>query len=217
MLAAERATRLFDLKADVEAIAGHLGNDPALRRVLARRPGLRVPGCWDGFELAVRAVIGQQVSVRGATTLASRLVERCGEELPEERAAPGLTRLFPTPERLARADLSGLGLTGARRRSLRALAEAVLAGRLRLAPGADPQAAREALLALPGIGPWTAEYVALRGLGDPDAFPASDLALRRALERGGRRPSVEALARRARRWSPWRAYAAMALWARDAS
>jgi AraC family transcriptional regulator of adaptative response / DNA-3-methyladenine glycosylase II len=217
MAAVDRASRLLDLKADVAEIASHLRRDPALRAVLAARPGLRVPGCWDGFELAVRAVLGQQVSVRGATTLAGRLVERCGEPLPQGAAEPGLTHLFPTPERLARAELGGLGLTGGRQRSLRALAEAVIEGRLRLEPGADPGAAREALLALPGIGPWTADYVALRALADPDAFPASDLGLRRALARRGRRPTPAELAERARRWSPWRGYAAMALWARDAS
>jgi AraC family transcriptional regulator of adaptative response / DNA-3-methyladenine glycosylase II len=217
MQAVERASRLLDLRADVERIASHLAADPALRGVFARRPGLRVPGCWDGFELAVRAVIGQQVSVRGATTLAGRVVQRCGEALPANVAEPGLTHLFPTPERLASADLAGLGLTGARQHSLRALAEAVLADRLRLHPGADPETARRELLALPGLGPWTADYIALRGLADPDAFPASDLGLRRALEHRGRRPTAVELAARARRWSPWRGYAAMALWARDAS
>jgi AraC family transcriptional regulator of adaptative response / DNA-3-methyladenine glycosylase II len=215
--AVERASRLLDLKADVEGIAAHLGRDPALRAVLRKRPGLRVPGCWSGFELAVRAVIGQQVSVRGATTLAGRVVERCGEPLPRAGAAPGLTHLFPSPGRLAAADLGGLGLTGARQRSLHALAEAVRSGRLRLEPGTDPEAARRALLEIPGVGAWTADYVALRALADPDAFPASDLGLRRALERRGRRPTAPQLAAMARRWSPWRGYAAIALWARDAS
>lgn len=216
MDAVERASRLFDLRADVASIAAHLSGDPALRDAFRRRPGLRVPGCWDGFELAVRAILGQQVSVAGATTLAGRLVARCGEPLPAALAEPGLTHLFPTPEVLARAELSDLGLTGARRRTLRALAEAVARGRIELGPAADPDATRASLLALPGVGPWTAEYVALRALGDPDAFPASDLGLRRALQRNGQRPTPEALSRRARRWSPWRGYAAMALWDGDA-
>jgi 3-methyladenine DNA glycosylase/8-oxoguanine DNA glycosylase len=206
---AARTRRLFDLDADPGAIRSQLRRDPELRPFL--RPGLRVPGAWDGFEVAVRAILGQQVSVAGATTLAGRLVERFGA--PAAGAAPGgPARCFPEPSRLANADLRGIGLPATRARAVSALAEAVAQGRLVLAPHADPGQARERLLSLPGVGPWTAAYVALRTLGDPDAFPASDLGLRRALAAGGPLPDPSATAARAEAWRPWRGYAALALW-----
>ncbi len=208
--AAERLRRVFDLGADPAAIAAQLGRDPRLRTRLTALPGLRVPGAWDGFELAVRAVLGQQVSVRGSTTLAGRLAEVHGE--PLANGPPGVSRLFPRPETLARARLSGLGLTGSRAAAIRALARAVADGALRLDGSGDPQPTLEALRALPGIGEWTAQYVAMRALREPDAFPASDLGLRRALG-GPSGPASEAAAlRRAEVWRPWRAYAAMWLW-----
>jgi len=208
------ARRLFDLDADPAPIATHLRRDPDLRRRLRRRPGLRVPGAWDGFELAVRAILGQQVSVAGATTLAGRLVERHGEPLSGDGSA-GVLRLFPKPGVLADADLAPLGLTRARARAIEGLARAVACGELDLSPAEDTQATREGLLALAGVGPWTAEYVALRALGEPDAFPASDLGLRRALaDESGRAASEAAVARRAEAWRPWRSYAALLLWSR---
>jgi AraC family transcriptional regulator, regulatory protein of adaptative response / DNA-3-methyladenine glycosylase II len=212
LVAAERrCRRLFDLDADPEAVAEVLGADPLLAPLLRRRPGLRVPGHVDGFELAVRAVLGQQVTVKGARTLAERLVRKLGGRLA---AADGtLTHLFPGAEAVAADDLSGIGLTGSRIRALRALAEAVAGGVVALEPGADPAATRRALLALPGIGPWTAEYVALRALGDPDAFPLTDLGLRQALRSLGAPDGAKALAARAERWRPWRSYAALHLWA----
>ena len=192
------------------------------------RPGLRVPGAYDGFELAVRAVLGQQVSVAAASTFAGRLAARHGVPLmpdspPNDSSGPitdapagaiparpaGPPRLgvvFPGPEVLADADLDGLGLTTARQRTLRALAAAVASGQLTLDPGADPTESAARLAALPGIGPWTIGYILMRAAGDPDAFPAADLGLRRALARLGAPPGHEA------RWRPWRAYAAVHLW-----
>jgi AraC family transcriptional regulator of adaptative response / DNA-3-methyladenine glycosylase II len=206
-----RARRLFDCTADPAAIASVLEDDPRIGPRLARRPGLRVPGAWCGFEVAVRVILGQQVSVAGATTLAGRLIERFGE--PLGRPSGAVTHRFPTPERLARADLASIGLPGARADALRRLARAVAGGRLALDGSTPPDAAREALLALPGVGSWTAEMIALRALGDPDAFPSGDLGLRRAAADGSdRRPSARALEAASQAWRPWRAYAAMALW-----
>jgi AraC family transcriptional regulator of adaptative response / DNA-3-methyladenine glycosylase II len=209
---------LLDLAADPTAIAAHLSADPLLAPRVAARPGLRVPGCWDPFELAVRAVLGQQVSVAGATTLAGRLVARLGKSLADESDGdPGRpNRLFPGPEALARGDLTGLGLTTGRTRTLAALAQAVLNDPTLLDPTADPETARARLETLPGIGPWTAQYIALRAFRDPDAFPVGDLGLLRALENQGPwgpgRPSPKQLSERAEAWRPWRAYAALHLW-----
>ncbi len=208
--AAERLRRVFDLGADPAAIGAQLRRDPQLRGRLEALPGLRVPGAWDGFELAVRAVLGQQVSVRGATTLAGRLAEAHGE--PLANGAPGVIRLFPRPEVLAGARLGGLGLTGSRAAAIRALARAVADGELRLDGSGDPEPTLEALRSLPGIGEWTAQYVAMRALREPDAFPASDLGLRRALGGAAGPASEAAVLRRAEAWRPWRAYAAMWLW-----
>jgi AraC family transcriptional regulator of adaptative response / DNA-3-methyladenine glycosylase II len=203
----ERVRRLFDLEADPSRIGAHLEKDPALKPLVTARPGLRVPGAWDPFELSVRAILGQQVTVKGATTLAARLVERFGTPLPSPSG--GLTHLFPPAARLASAELAGLGLPKARAGAIRALADATEdAARGLWAPAALEDAV-ERLCALPGIGPWTAQYIAMRALGEPDAFPEGDLGLRRAL-------GVEAaeLVARSERWRPWRAYAAMHLWMR---
>lgn len=200
----ETARQAFDLDADPEQIALVLERDQALRPLVEQRPGLRVPGAWDGFELAVRAVLGQQVSVRGATTLAGRLVARFGE--PLAASADGLTHAFPRPEDLLDADVAAIGIPGARAETIRKLAGAVSTGTFRLSPSAPFDETRAALVALPGIGPWTAEYVALRALRDPDAYPAGDLGLRKA----------GATQARAEVWRPWRAYAAVHLWTADA-
>jgi len=205
----QRLRAIFDLEADPAVIAGALGHDRILRAALRRLPGVRLPGSWDGFELAVRAILGQQVSVAAATTLAGRVAEAFGEKLPADvtPAEAGPLLLFPQPEVLVDADLRSLGLTGARERAIRALADAVASGHIRLEPSPDPSATIERLLALPGIGPWTAEYIGMRALREPDAFPASDLGLRHAT---GLTPA--ALAKRAEGWRPWRGYAAMLLW-----
>jgi AraC family transcriptional regulator of adaptative response / DNA-3-methyladenine glycosylase II len=205
-----RVRRLFDLDADPSSSAATLALDPLLAPLLARWPGVRLPGCWDPFETAVRAVLGQQVSVAAATTLASRLVARHGGRvtLPNGESV----RPFPTPRAIADLD-DDLGLTRRRSEALRTLARCVVNGDLDL--DGDPDEIRASLLALPGFGPWTAEYLALR-LGDPDAFPAGDLILRRAA--GGDTPLTEAaLRRRAEAWRPWRGYAALLLWRRGAS
>lgn len=208
--AVQRTRRLFDLDADPEAVSGALSGDPLLAPLVQRRPGLRVPGHVDGFELAVRAVLGQQVTVKGARTLAGRLVERLGK--PLDAPSGSVTHLFPTAEAVAGSDLSGLGLTTGRMETLRAVASAVAAGGVVLDPGADREETRRALLSLKGIGPWTADYVAMRALGDPDAFPAADLGLRQALERLGSPMDARTLTARAQAWRPWRAYAALHLW-----
>jgi len=207
-----RCRRLLDLDADPHAVRQVLGGDPLLAPLVERRPGLRVPGSFDGFETAVRAVLGQQVSVAAARTLAGRLVRRCGEALPQPVGT--VTHRFPSPAALAEADLSGLGLTGSRERALRALAAAVASGELDLSGGADPAETADRLLALPGVGPWTAAYLAMRALGDPDAFPAGDLGLRTAVRAlTGSSPTPRELTERAEAWRPWRAYAVMHLWA----
>jgi len=197
-----RLRRLFDLDADPASVDAVLGADPMLAASVMRRPGLRVPGAVDGFELIVRAVLGQQVSVAAARTFAGRLTQRCGTALETPRGS--LTHSFPSAAQMVAADLTGLGLTSARVATLRAVAQAVCEG-LTLEPTADRDSTRAALLALPGIGPWTADYVAMRALGDPDAFPADDLVLRKVL---GKSAGVLAEA-----WRPWRAYAAMHVWA----
>jgi AraC family transcriptional regulator of adaptative response / DNA-3-methyladenine glycosylase II len=194
-----RCRRLIDADADPVAVDDALGADPLLAPLVAARPGLRVPGATDGFEVLARTVLAQQVSLGAAHTFARRLVAAYGK--PLDAASGSLTTRFPTSEALAEASYEGIGLTGGRISSLRAAATAHASGGLALDPGADRDETRQALLALPGIGPWTAEYVAMRALSDPDAFPHSDLVLRRRT--AGLDPS---------RWRPWRSYAAMHLW-----
>ena len=201
----QRIRRVFDVAADGRAIDAHLGADARLSAVVLRDPGLRVPGAWDGFEVAVRAVLGQQVSVAGATTLAARLVQRFGT------ATHAGGYLFPDAAALVDADVGALGMPESRGAAVRELARAVLDGRLALHTAQAPEALIGQLIALPGIGPWTAQYVAMRVLGDPDAFPAEDIVLRKIAE-----PDVtlstRALLQRAEDWRPWRAYAVMYLW-----
>jgi AraC family transcriptional regulator of adaptative response / DNA-3-methyladenine glycosylase II len=208
-----RLRRLFDLDAHPATVGAHLSDDPLLRPLVLRRPGLRVPGAFEGFEIGVRAVLGQQVSVAAATTLAGRLAASFGEPITTTHS--GLDRAFPSVARLARApvdELRAIGLTGARAASLSALARAAHAGDVRFDQTegeSESAAAMAALERLPGIGPWTAAYVGMRALGAADAFPSGDLVLRRVL---GGVSAGEVLAR-AERWRPWRAYAAMHLWA----
>jgi AraC family transcriptional regulator of adaptative response / DNA-3-methyladenine glycosylase II len=199
-----RARRMFDCGADPAAINAHLARDAALKPLVRKRPGLRLPSAFDPFELAVRAIVGQQVSVAAATTVTGRVAARCGTPLAGPRA--GLTHLFPAPAALACANLDGLGLTTRRADTLRGFAQAVTAGDLLLDTPRGPDAFAARMMALPGIGPWTAQYVALRAFGEPDAFPTGDLGLERAL------PGVD-LAQRSLDWSPWRGYAALHLWA----
>jgi AraC family transcriptional regulator of adaptative response / DNA-3-methyladenine glycosylase II len=208
--AVQRCRRLLDLDADPVAVHDTLHNDPMIGAEVRRHPGRRVPGHPDPCELAVRAVLGQQVSVAGARTLTARLVARAG--MPLERDDSGLTHLFPSPAALADTDLAGLGLTTARARTIARLAEALHRGEVVLDPGADRDKARRSLVALPGVGPWTADYVVMRALGDPDAFLATDLGVRHAIERLGGNGSPTAVAAVAESWRPWRAYALIHLW-----
>jgi AraC family transcriptional regulator of adaptative response / DNA-3-methyladenine glycosylase II len=207
---AEGARRLFDLGADPERVAADLSRDARLAPLVRRAPGLRVPGAWDPFEVAIRAILGQQVSVRGATTLAGRLVARFGPPLRTPR--DGLTHYFPSPAALAEADVAKIGLPKARGGAIRAMAAAFESGALPGSLGGDLDASLETLCLLPGIGDWTASYLALRALGHPDAFPAGDLGLRKALADGGELPGASAVAARAEAWRPWRGYAALWLW-----
>jgi AraC family transcriptional regulator of adaptative response / DNA-3-methyladenine glycosylase II len=208
-----RLKDLFDLGARPDVIASHLQADPRIAGVVGRCPGLRVPGAFDGFELAVRAVLGQRVSVRAATTLAGRLARRFGE--PVEVPFPGLDRLSPTADRLADAqdtDLTALGIAAPRASAIRAIARAVARHELDLKPGPDPEALASALTAYAGLGDWTAQYIAMRALRWPDAFPAGDLGLLKASGELSPRRLREA----SQAWRPWRAYAAMYLWSRGA-
>ncbi|MHB8873175.1 MAG: AlkA N-terminal domain-containing protein [Myxococcaceae bacterium] len=201
-----RVRRLFDLDADPLAIAGCLGGSRELRAAVAARPGLRVPGAWDPFETFCRAILGQQVSVRAATTLCGRLAKAFGAPL-STGPVEGLTHLFPTPRRLARADLGALGIVRARAQAIRAAAARLTRGEPLFEPAADLDALVARLCTLEGVGPWTAHYLAMRVFAEPDAFPAGDLVLRRATGLDER-----ALEARARAWRPWRAYAALHLW-----
>ena len=202
--------RLFDLDADLRSAHEVLGADSLLAEGIRRRPGLRVPGGWDGFEIIVRAVLGQQVSVAGATTLARRLVERHGAVLKE--SSPGLDRAFPTPEQLLHAPLETIGLPKSRAVTLRSMAEAVLDGRIDFRAGQRLDDFIERAIALPGIGLWTAHYVAMRALNHPDAFPAGDLVLQRVLGGSSKRLSEREAESRSQAWRPWRAYAVLHLW-----
>jgi len=204
-----RVRRLFDLDADLAPVQRVFAENALLARAIAQRPGLRVPGGWDGFEVAVRAILGQQVSVAGATTLAGRLLRTFGT--PCSAPAEGFDRLFPAPEALRDAPLERVGLPRARAASLRALAAAVAAGTVDFSAGQRLDEFITRLCALPGIGPWTAHYVAMRALSHPDAFPAGDLILRQVLG-AGTAISERDCAARSQPWRPWRAYAVLHLW-----
>lgn len=203
----QRVRRMFDLDADPQAIVATLGRDARLRPLLRRRPGLRLPSGWDGFEIAVRAILGQQVSVSAARALAARLAARFGAPLPDG-FPHGLRHRFPTPEALAEADLESVGVMRARADAVRGVARALLDGRVDFRPEQTLEEFAARWVALPGIGPWTAQYIALRALGHPDAFPAEDLVLQRAAGR----LTAKALRARAEAWRPWRAYAVIHLW-----
>jgi AraC family transcriptional regulator of adaptative response / DNA-3-methyladenine glycosylase II len=214
-----RVRRVFDLAADPDTIAVHLAQDPVLAPLVAARPGLRVPGAWDGFELAVRAIFGQQITVPAATKLLGRLVHAFGDPLPatmqeSEQDSEGLTHLFPSVARIATTDLTTFGMPGARAKAVTSLAQAISADPAIFSRGASLEDAIVKLRALPGIGEWTAQYIAMRELREPDAFPAADIGLLRAMaDREGRRPSPSELLTHSERWRPWRAYAALHLWA----
>ena len=206
----ERVQSLFDLRADPAVIFEHLqARSP--EGIDLGPPGLRLPGAFDGYELAVRAILGQQVSVTAATTLAGRLVERLGEAC-NLRPDCDLDRLFPEPNRLAAADLSAVGLPRGRALAIRQLARHVADGTLELSPASDPEQTRQVLTSIPGIGPWTADYVCMRALSHPDSFPSADLGLRKAASPNFEPLSAGQLDRLSQAWRPWRSYAALALW-----
>jgi AraC family transcriptional regulator of adaptative response / DNA-3-methyladenine glycosylase II len=196
--------RLFDLDADPCAVAERLGTDPALAPLVAARPGLRAPGAADPHELAVRAVLGQQVSVSAGRKLGDALVAAYGEPLPEPSG--GLTHLFPRSENLAEASLDELGMPDARRATFRTLTAALAKGTVVLDPGADRAGTERQLLALPGIGPWTAGYIRMRALSDPDVLLAEDVAVLAGMRRAG------VAAQDAERWRPWSSYAMHHFW-----
>jgi len=201
----ERVRAMFDLNADWAAIVQSLRDDSVLAPRVQADPGIRVPGCWNGFELAVRAILGQQITVKGATTMAGRMASSFGKPFCGPMR---LTHLFPTPEVVADARLGDIGLTGARVETIRSLARAVSTGKVNLDGSIDSGTLLNRLREIPGIGHWTAQYIAMRALGEPDAFPSSDLGLLRALTLA----TPCELEQRAEAWRPWRAYAAMYLW-----
>lgn len=207
------ARDVLDLDAPIADIAATLGRDETLKTLLADHPGVRVPGAWDGFELTVRAILGQQISVKAATTIAGRIAERYGEKLAIEdgHGHAQVSRLFPTAERLRRARFNELGLTTGRARTLRSVAAAVVQGDLVFDVAQEPAEFCTTLKSIKGVGEWTAQYVAMRAMKHPDAFPATDLGLLKAID-PPHRVSPGALLERAEDWRPWRAYAALLLW-----
>jgi AraC family transcriptional regulator, regulatory protein of adaptative response / DNA-3-methyladenine glycosylase II len=213
-----RVRRLFDLGADIETIDAHLSNDPSLAPLVAKRPGLRAPGGWDGFELAVRAILGQQISVVAARRLAGQIVALHGRPVPNANVChAGLSRAFPTANRLANAKLIGLGMPTARLAALKALAEAAVADPNLFRQAANIEETIDRLKAIRGVGEWTAQYIALRAVREMDAFPSTDVGLLRSAAAIDRTTAITSmdLLDRAEAWRPWRAYAAQHLWAAD--
>lgn len=211
-----RIRRMFDLSAEPVAIESALSSDPLLAPLVKARPGLRVPGAWDPFEIAVRAVLGQQITVRAATLLAGRIVSAIGTPVGDSMETPGLTHAFPLPEHFSLKALTGLGITTARATAIAGMANATAADPRLFDPRRDLSEAVARLCELPGVGEWTAQYIAMRALGESDAFLAGDVAILRRFGRNGRRPTVSELLAHAERWRPWRAYAMLHLWMADA-
>jgi AraC family transcriptional regulator of adaptative response / DNA-3-methyladenine glycosylase II len=208
--AVQRARRLFDLDADPIAVAALLERDPLLAPLVRKHPGLRAPGHVDGFEVLVRAIVGQQVSVTGARTVLGRITARLGTPLPTPES--GLTMQFPTPAAMAEAPLEAFPMPRARAATIQRVATAVASGELVIDPGVERDELQRRLLAIAGVGHWTVAYVLLRALGDPDVFLPTDLGVRRALEHLGCPGDARAAAARAESWRPWRSYALMQLW-----
>jgi AraC family transcriptional regulator of adaptative response / DNA-3-methyladenine glycosylase II len=212
-----RIRHVFDLGSDPRTIQRELGRDPLLAQLVAARPGLRLPGAWDGFETAVRGILGQQITVQAATRLAGELVALLGTPVEAGAFEPGLTHAFPSPARFELALLQRLGIPRARASYLFELAQAVQRDARLFEAGPDLEQIIARLTALPGIGTWTAQYIAMRGLGESDAFPVGDIGIARALEENGLRPGAKAVLARAEAWRPWRAYAVLHLWTHDAA
>ncbi|HET6250346.1 MAG TPA: DNA-3-methyladenine glycosylase, partial [Tepidisphaeraceae bacterium] len=212
-----RIRRMFDLSADPGAIGQALSADPALAPLVAQRPGLRVPGAWDGFEIAVRAVLGQQITVKAATQLARRIVAAIGTPV-DNAGTPLLTHGFPRPKQLTAGALSSVGgMPNARAATLAGIASAVCADERLFDPCRDLEQAVARLRDLSGVGEWTAQYIAMRALGESDAFLAGDVAVQRKFASNGRRPTAAELLARAEHWRPWRAYAVLHLWMANAA
>jgi AraC family transcriptional regulator of adaptative response / DNA-3-methyladenine glycosylase II len=207
---AAHVAQVFDLHADSLAIDKALRKDPLFKQLVKKRPGLRVPGAFDGFEMAVRAILGQQISVVAARTLAGRVVQRFGTPLKTSHGS--ITHLFPSAQAIAEGDLTGIGIVGSRARTIVDLARAVADKHIVLNPTADRDEMRKRLLAIRGIGPWTASYIAMRILRDSDAFPDADLGLFQAIRKFGIDPTKSAMSEMRARWHPWGAYAAIHLW-----
>jgi AraC family transcriptional regulator of adaptative response / DNA-3-methyladenine glycosylase II len=211
-----RVRHVFDLGSDPRTIADELARDPLLAEHVKARPGLRVPGAWEGFEIAVRGILGQQITVTAATQLASKVAQRMGKRVEDAFVEPGLTHAFPGPERFERELVEQLGMPRARALALQGLAQAARKDPTLFGAGQDLEQALAKLTSLPGIGPWTAQYIAMRALAQSDAFPVGDIGLMRALGVDGVRPTPKMLLARAEAWRPWRAYAALHLWTADA-
>ncbi len=209
----QTAREVFDLDAPISEIRSTLGKDRLLKAMLRRNPGVRVPGAWDGFEITIRAILGQQISVKAATTLAGRIAKKYGErlDLPGTTIEGGLSHIFPTAQRLTRARLQNIGLVRSRAETIRRVSAAAVAGDLQFDVAQDPEQFCEALKSIKGVGDWTVQYVAMRALKNPDAFPGSDLGLIKAIAYPDRVTPKE-LITRAEDWRPWRAYGAMLLW-----
>ncbi len=213
----QRSREVFDLDAPIDEIATTLKRDETLENLIGRSPGIRVPGAWDGFELTIRAILGQQISVKAATTFAGRIAERYGEKLslPFESTDTGLSRIFPSAERLMRARFSNIGLVKSRAETIRRVAAATVDGELNFDMAQESEDFCKSLTVIKGVGDWTAQYVAMRVLKNPDAFPCTDLGLLKAagsIESQGGQATPKELSRRAEAWRPWRAYAALLLW-----
>jgi AraC family transcriptional regulator, regulatory protein of adaptative response / DNA-3-methyladenine glycosylase II len=214
-----RVRRLFDLGADIGTIGNHLSGDPVLAPLVAQRPGLRAPGGWDGFEIAVRAVLGQQISVAAARRLAGQLVALHGRPLPKSSLIhPGLSHAFPAAKRLASPASLGLGMPAARLAALKAVAKAAVADPNLFRPFGSIEQTVTRLRTIRGIGEWTAQYIALRAIREMDAFPATDIGLLRSVAAmDGEKSTPSNLLNRAESWRPWRAYAAQHLWAAESA
>ncbi|MDQ3170589.1 MAG: helix-turn-helix domain-containing protein [Acidobacteriota bacterium] len=211
MRVASGVRRVFDLDADPATIGRALSTERSMAALVKARPGLRIPGAWHPWEIALRAIVGQQVSVEAATTIVGRIVARAGAPIATPHAA--LTRLFPDPAAVAAADLSNIGMPGKRTDTVKRFASGLADGSIRLEITGTYEETVRSLCTITGIGPWTAEYIALRALGEPDAFPAGDLGLRKAMGHGA--PAAERdVAAAAEAWRPWRGYAAMYLWSK---
>jgi AraC family transcriptional regulator, regulatory protein of adaptative response / DNA-3-methyladenine glycosylase II len=211
MAIVERVRRMFDLDANMTAIHDVLAADGVLERLMRKQPGLRLPGAWDPFEAAVRAVVGQQISVKGARTVIGRIAAKAGPMF-ESVDHPELTHFFPTARELNACNLGMVGMPETRIRTVRALAEEVDRGRFSFVVNGSLSDFIEQLTRIPGIGDWTAQYIAMRAMGEPDAFPAEDLGIIKALQQGDKRLTPKQIRQRAEEWRPWRAYAAMYLW-----